>query len=150
MKALTLTQPWATLIAIGAKRFETRSWSTSVRGPVAIHAAKGFGPLGGKQAFVDVCSTRPFSTALTAHGLAAADLPLGAIVAVATLAQSAPAEKVREYLEQVGRNDEIAFGDYSHGRHAYELTNVRLVEPAIPCTGALGFWDVPLIDARLA
>ena len=28
MKALTLTQPWATLVAIGAKRIETRSWAT--------------------------------------------------------------------------------------------------------------------------
>src|SRR5690348_17556570 len=42
MKALTLTQPWASLVAIGAKRIETRSWSTSYRGPLAIHAAKGF------------------------------------------------------------------------------------------------------------
>ena len=42
MKVLTLTQPWATLVAIGAKRIETRSWSTKYRGPLAIHAAKGF------------------------------------------------------------------------------------------------------------
>lgn len=40
MKALTLWQPWATLIAIGAKTIETRSWSTNHRGPLAIHAAK--------------------------------------------------------------------------------------------------------------
>ncbi|MFL5577327.1 MAG: ASCH domain-containing protein [Gemmatimonadaceae bacterium] len=42
MKALTLTQPWATLVAIGAKTIETRSWPTHYRGEVAIHAAKGF------------------------------------------------------------------------------------------------------------
>lgn len=42
MKALTLTQPWATLVAIGAKRIETRSWRTNFRGRIAIHAAKGF------------------------------------------------------------------------------------------------------------
>lgn len=42
MKALSLTQPWATLVAIGAKKIETRSWSTSYRGPVAIHASKGY------------------------------------------------------------------------------------------------------------
>jgi hypothetical protein len=42
MKALTLTQPWATLVAIGAKTIETRSWPTSYRGPLAIHAAKGY------------------------------------------------------------------------------------------------------------
>src|SRR5258708_5270609 len=40
VKALTLWQPWASLIAVGAKTIETRSWSTSYRGPLAIHAAK--------------------------------------------------------------------------------------------------------------
>jgi hypothetical protein len=38
VKALTLHQPWAQLVAIGAKRIETRSWSTRYRGPLAIHA----------------------------------------------------------------------------------------------------------------
>jgi hypothetical protein len=28
LKALTLTQPWATLVALGAKRYETRSSCT--------------------------------------------------------------------------------------------------------------------------
>ncbi|WP_342351939.1 ASCH domain-containing protein [Lysinibacillus boronitolerans] len=28
MKAITIKQPWATLIALGEKRFETRSWQT--------------------------------------------------------------------------------------------------------------------------
>lgn len=40
MKCISLWQPWATLMAIGAKRIETRSWPTSHRGPLAIHAAK--------------------------------------------------------------------------------------------------------------
>lgn len=39
MKVLTLHQPWATLIAIGAKWIETRPARTHVRGRVAIHAA---------------------------------------------------------------------------------------------------------------
>lgn len=38
MKALTLWQPWAQLIALGHKTIETRSWSTKHRGPLAIHA----------------------------------------------------------------------------------------------------------------
>jgi hypothetical protein len=42
MKTLTLTQPWATLVSLGAKTFETRSWKTDYSGPLAIHAAKGF------------------------------------------------------------------------------------------------------------
>ena len=40
MKAITLWQPWATLLACGAKQYETRSWATEYRGPIAIHAAK--------------------------------------------------------------------------------------------------------------
>jgi activating signal cointegrator 1 len=40
MKALSLWKPWASLIVIGAKRFATRHWETSYRGPLLIHAAK--------------------------------------------------------------------------------------------------------------
>lgn len=36
MKVLSVLQPWASLIAIGAKRYETRSWRTDHRGPIAI------------------------------------------------------------------------------------------------------------------
>lgn len=39
MKAITIWQPWASLIACGAKQYETRSWATSYRGLIAIHAA---------------------------------------------------------------------------------------------------------------
>lgn len=39
MKALTLWQPWASLVARGEKTIETRSWPTDYRGPLAIHAA---------------------------------------------------------------------------------------------------------------
>ena len=40
MKALSLWQPWASLIAAGVKKVETRHWPTAYRGPIAIHAAK--------------------------------------------------------------------------------------------------------------
>lgn len=39
-RVLTLWQPWASLVASGTKRIETRSWQTPHRGPVIIHAAK--------------------------------------------------------------------------------------------------------------
>lgn len=45
MRALTLHQPWATLVAIGAKRIETRSWHTAYRGLVAIHAGRHRPPM---------------------------------------------------------------------------------------------------------
>lgn len=42
MKTLSLYQPWATLMVIGAKRIETRSWMSRYRGPLAIHSTKSF------------------------------------------------------------------------------------------------------------
>lgn len=40
MRALTIHQPWASLVALGVKTIETRSWRTSYRGPLAIHAGQ--------------------------------------------------------------------------------------------------------------
>lgn len=40
MKAISLHQPWAQLVVAGRKRIETRSWKTSHRGPLLIHAAR--------------------------------------------------------------------------------------------------------------
>jgi hypothetical protein len=42
MKAITTLQPWASLIACGAKKIEIRSWATRYREKIAIHAGKGF------------------------------------------------------------------------------------------------------------
>ena len=41
MKALTVKQPWAWLLIHGTKDIENRNWPTSLRGEIAIHAAKG-------------------------------------------------------------------------------------------------------------
>jgi len=49
MKAISLKQPWASLVASGQKTIETRTWCTSYRGPILICASKkptGFGPVG--------------------------------------------------------------------------------------------------------
>ena len=40
MKALSLMEPWAALIAAGVKSIETRSWRTAYRGPLYIHASR--------------------------------------------------------------------------------------------------------------
>ena len=40
MRALTIHQPYANFIADGEKQYETRSWFTSYRGSLAIHASK--------------------------------------------------------------------------------------------------------------
>ncbi len=134
MKALTLTQPWATLVAIGAKRIETRSWSTKYTGPIAIHAAKGF-PRWAK----DTCFDEPFLTALAPQivGLEPTELPTGAVIAIAEIIGCRFAEDVARQLDP----EELAFGDYSPGRFAWFIANARPLLQPIPAKGALGLWE---------
>lgn len=40
MRALSIMQPWASLIVRGIQKVENRSWSTAHRGPLLIHAPK--------------------------------------------------------------------------------------------------------------
>lgn len=152
MKALSLTQPWASLIAVGAKRVETRSFRTHYRGPLAIHASKGF-PGYAK----DLCNAKVFCEALgrthTPHvlnnGLAAA-LPTGVIVATCNLVECFPVER----LLRVGDSEivsmfwtvkmseqERAFGNYEPGRFGWVLSDIVMLPEPIPAKGALGLWD---------
>ena len=68
MKALSVRQPWASLIAFGEKTIEVRSWSTSFRGRLLIHASgkdiieDGITlPAGYAIATVEVVDVRPFT-----------------------------------------------------------------------------------------
>jgi hypothetical protein len=166
MKAITLWQPWASLVAIGAKKIETRSWYTNYRGPLAIHASKRF--------LLDarmLCWSEPFLSALEPAGwnpelFPQKVLPLGAIVAVCNLVECCriytesyktrapglytfhgwlpkPAGyPVMKYYASLPEEPELAFGDYTPGRYAWILGDVRQIEP-IPCRGKQRLWDVP-------
>ena len=158
MKALSLMQPWATLIAQGAKRIETRSWSTSYRGPLAIHASKG---LPGWVA--DAVRSEPqFTNALgdlfNPHGRVLGDLPRGCIIAIAELISVKFITENSDgwnWFGPTGRwfdyeitDQERAFGDYTPGRYAWLLADVRPIDAPIPAKGALGLWETPLTFGR--
>lgn len=150
MKTITLYQPWATLVAIGAKRIETRSWSTRHRGPLLIHAAK-------ERKFIDgrskkyICDSDPFYSALTdlfkGMGCPLGALPLGAIVAWVNLVDVRPITKSFKtdlaFVTQPDPNLEFHFGDYTPGRFAWILQNVRRIRPAVPTRGKQGLWEFP-------
>lgn len=142
MKAITLTQPWATLVAAGAKQIETRSWSTPYRGPLAIHAAAGLAPVGGRRGLQHMCQTPPFCRALAAAGIAVAEmdkvpLPFGAVLAIVELYDIQPIVKlVRSISVQ-----ERAFGDYSAGRYGWLLRNVQMLPAPMAAKGALSLWE---------
>jgi len=155
VKVLTLTQPWATLVAIGEKRIETRSWQTSYRGPLAIHAAQGF-PADCRE----ISKSRPFCTVLRKAGYLlpyGEPLPLGQIIAVVDLQDCQPtcikvgAEWHRsEYAPSVNEL-ERTFGNYKPGRWMWLLLNVRRLGAPIPAKGKLSLWEYPddLIESGL-
>lgn len=158
MKALTLTQPHATLVCIGAKHIETRSWGTSFRGRLAIHAAKGF-----PQRARSLCQLEPFRTMLLRgkYFRLDTDLPLGMVIATCRLVNlvrfgampvwidPSGQEQICEHhsvpgwlrISPFGDTDEFALGDYSMGRYAWLLTDVQPLPIPIPAKGALGLWE---------
>jgi len=119
MRAITLYQPWATWIADGDKRYETRSWRTDYRGEILIHAGK-------------------FDKFLPINH----DYPLGAVLAIATLAHIYPTEGVA--VDEVERSR----GDWSRDRFAWLFRNVRPLAEPVPCRGKQGLWtpDDDLMD----
>ncbi|MFA6927000.1 MAG: ASCH domain-containing protein [Bacteroidales bacterium] len=71
MKALSVRQPWASLIAIGRKTIEVRTWRTNYRGPLVICASKR--PLlPGRPTGVAVCTVTLVDCRPITHGDASA------------------------------------------------------------------------------
>lgn len=133
MKALTLTQPWASLMALRQKTVETRSWYTAYRGLLVIHAAKGF-PVWARE----TCTEPEFAAAL--GGRLASDLPLSRGLCVVRLHACVSTEGFIPPVE------EEVFGDYSMGRWAWITEYVKPLEDPPPVRGALGLWDWPHPD----
>lgn len=149
MKAITIHQPYATLIAHGDKRFETRSWPTKYRGPIAIHAGKQFN----KEAWIEP----PIYDEIRKHGLLLPeDFPTGAVIATAELVECyriydtidngihivrCPNDKYDfSKVEFVGK-PESNFGFFEEGRFAWELDNVRMLPEPIPAKGQQRLWN---------
>lgn len=180
MKAISLWQPWASLIACGAKPFETRSWAPPrelIGQTIAIHAAKkvdkdaaqmaeelmygqwrdygGFelsdrleASWGGDQASDDLMAK--FANTI---------MPVGCVVCTATLdaafqlgdravGTAVPAAVVTQRMTSrqmppcfTVRIDD--FGDYSPGRWAWLLRDVKPLIPPPPVKGAQGFFNLP-------
>lgn len=151
MKAITIWQPWASLLACGGKRFETRPWATSYRGPIAIHAAK-------KDVF-DALAVIPVPVALEMKKLIGSewkDLPTGAVIATANLVGCHKIGRIPEAHSSTQRTgcwncnepdtwidvtpQEASFGDWTPGRFAWELSDVKVISP-VPVSGKQGLWN---------
>lgn len=140
MKCLTIRQPWATLIALGEKQFETRSWRTLYRGPLAIHA--------GMQVNRAICLTEPYRSVLARHGITVDDLPTGRIIATSCITGCI---EITSHEVQQGwpGGNEYVFGNYAEGRFAWKLEEVVPLVHPISAKGRLGFWEYPVIEEEM-
>ena len=136
MKAITLWQPWASLLAVGPKKYETRSWQTQHRGWIAIHAAKRFDRL-----VTD--AHQVFKKELDEMGISPIwDTPRGAVVAVAKLQGIIQCRgPLATQLLIPDFHEVLPYGDYSPGRYAWIFSEIIPVEPAIPAIGGQRVWN---------
>jgi hypothetical protein len=149
IKALSLTQPYATLIALGYKLIETRPRRTSYRGPLLIHASATRAPWA-----KDACNESLIASILERHGLTYETLPRGVILCRCELREVArmvveptpatkrakkprPAELVLSEVSPAER----AVGFYAPGRFALMLADVQLLPEPVQAKGALSLWD---------
>lgn len=139
IKAISLWQPWASLMAAGAKHIETRDWYPRSLKPgqlVAIHAAKHW-----EGDELEMIQDDPFFlrylTLAQRRGLwSFRNPPLGCIVAIARYTQSIKTDRLRPTLTM----REEAFGDYSTGRWGWVFGEIRAIRP-IPCSGQPSLFD---------
>lgn len=171
MKAITLWQPWASLIAVGAKKYETRSWATKYRGLLAIHASAKDPKI--IFATLPTCIQNAMSPILLEHYLLWENMPCGAVIATAVLMDchkieveddGTPFYRYLPHAAEIlqlqrdfpGQKDyrgqrirrfpssernEILFGDWTPGRYAWELKNVQMLSCPISAKGAQGLWN---------
>lgn len=142
MKAITLYQPHATLMAIGAKMIETRPKRWNHRGLVAIHSglSKDWFPL---------CNQEPFRSVLVAAGYCDPSmLPLGRVIAVGLLSSCVTTESLSDEKSSLLdcpplSSQERAFGNYAPNRFGYLFAEIRRLDDPIPFRGHQGYWDLP-------
>lgn len=140
IQGFSLIQPWASLMALGEKRIETRSWRTPYRGWVAIAASVKRDPDG-----LEFASEEPCQSVLHAHGIDnPLRLPYGAIVCVGRLVDCVPTEYCDTLLSTLANRPsgryESFFGNYQPNRFAWLFDDVTPLPRPIGVKGALGLY----------
>lgn len=146
MKALSIKQPYASLIAHGIKNIENRTWKTNFRGRIFIHAS---GKSAGNTAFLLNDNQSNFFVWNTEnYKIFESNLPYSAIIGEVDIVDcvinhpSIWAEKtfMYEYDEQVGEKP--------IGKPIYNwvLTNAVLYDkPILNVKGKLSFWNLDFL-----
>ena len=130
IRALTIWQPWASLMCLGIKRIETRGWATRYRGPLVIHAAKR------------MVQDPRLEDLLVIRGIRLADLPTGALLGLCDLVDCRL--MTPHVIDHLRQNDphEYLCGDYQPGRYMWLTQNMRPLKEPVAIKGRQGLWKV--------
>jgi activating signal cointegrator 1 len=138
MKVLSMIQPWASLFVLGEAKYETRSWRTNYRGPLAIHTSKKLDKA--------VCSHVAIQSLLGRNGYTEENLPTGMIIAVCRLENCLKVienNQTMAILEdgRIVSGNDYFLGDFRVGGYAWEVQDMQMLAEFIPAKGNLGLWD---------
>ena len=124
MKVLTIKQPYASMIINNYKKYEFRSWRTSYRGKLLIHA-------GGT---IDNKDMKYFEY------LSIKEYPLKAIIGECELVDCILIDK--EFDDYLYNLDDKIYGRHSRvGQYAWKLDNIKIYDKKINISGKLGLWN---------
>lgn len=130
MKVLSIKEPFASLVALGIKKIETRSWKTNYRGEIYIHASLTKDFIKDKRRENDLLSLLPDNY----------DFKQGYIICKAHLKDCIYMDE--EFINNIKEDkNEYLCGHYEIGRYAWVLEDVELLDKEIPAKGKLGIWN---------
>ena len=128
MKVLSIIEPWATLIVSKQKYIETRSWKTSYRGELYIHASK------------KLINKKDEKIQELLKLLPTQEMNYGKIICKCELVDCIYMDE--KFINEIKQNQqEYMCGDYQIGRYAWILENTELINPKIDAKGKLNIWN---------
>lgn len=131
MRAISLWQPHAALVARGLKQYETRGWSIEYRGPIAIHAAK--------RKFKPAEYSREMRAQMLQDGVDSYSFVYGAVLCIVDLVDCIRANEIRGTLSA----REFMYGNYDESegpRFGWKLENVRVLDKPVVLAGHQGIF----------
>lgn len=133
---LSVRQPYADLLAMGIKRYETRDWACNRRGLILIHSSKTYSAE--DKANRDMLVRGGFPAINSAIGARDYKPALGCILAVAVMTGCYTSETLK--MTEVDNRAELLMGNYGPGRYGFEIHAKYLLPEPIPARGQLNFW----------
>ena len=128
LKVLSLTEPYATLIRLGKKKIETRSFKTNYRGELYIHASSTKIPKEWK------------NNKELMNLVKDSVLNFGYIILKCKLVDCVYMDE--EFLDKIKKDKlEYLVGDYKPGRYAWILDDIQVLDRPIFAKGKLGIWN---------